>query len=206
MKKYLALDAGGTKVAAILYDEYYRIIRTAKSGSLRENTTSGDLIEKHISEIITALELTTSDRIEKISGVCEDSLIERIQSRCDVGELSMTGELQMGLYAANIFGDGLLALSGTGATLFGQYQGRRFGTGGYGASVSDEGSGYWTARQAFLAAIADNEERGPRTILTDLIAGHFGFDRGNLGSAIFSIYDQNRLSPIACVAKCAPLV
>ena len=148
MKKYLALDAGGTKVAAILYDEDFRIIKTAVSGSLRENTTSADLIEKHISEIIEALGLSSDDRIEIISGVCEGSLIERICNLCHVGKVAMTGEFDIGLSAANIFGDGLLALSGTGASLFGKYQGRNFSTGGYGASVSDEGSGYWTARQA----------------------------------------------------------
>lgn len=206
MEKYLALDAGGTKVAAILYDDNFHIIRTAVSGSLRENTTSGDLIEKHTSEIVAQLGLADGGNIERISGVCEGSLIDRIRSLCSVGELSMTGEFDIGLCAANIFGDGLLALSGTGATLFGKYQGRSFGTGGYGASVADEGSGYWTARQAFLAAIADDEERGPRTLLTDLISEHFGFNRSRLGSAIFAIYGQRQLSAVACVARCAPLV
>lgn len=206
MKKYLALDAGGTKVAAILYDEDFRIIKTAVSGSLRENTTSADLIEKHISEIIEALELSSDERIEIISGVCEGSLIERICSLCHVDKVAMTGEFDIGLSAANIFGDGLLALSGTGASLFGKYKGRNFGTGGYGASVSDEGSGYWTARQAFLAAIADDEERGPKTVLTDFISEHFGFDRNKLGAAIFTIYGQKNLSAVACVARCAPLV
>jgi N-acetylglucosamine kinase-like BadF-type ATPase len=206
MKKYLALDAGGTKVAAILYNENFHIIRTAVSGSLRENTTSGDLIEKHISEIIAQLGLTGGDYIVRISGVCEGSLIDGIRSFCTVGELNMTGEFDIGLCAANIFGDGLLALSGTGATLFGKYQDKCFATGGYGASVSDEGSGYWTARQAFLAAIADDEKRGPKTVLTDLISEHFGFNRSKLGAAIFTIYGQKNLSAVACVARCAPLV
>ena len=206
MKRYLALDAGGTKVAAVLYGEDFRQISTVVSGSLRENTTSRELIEKHIGQIMEGLGLDGGD-IEEISGTCEGSLIERIKSVCRVKSVRMMGELELGLCAAGIFGDGMLSLSGTGATLFYKYNGRSDGTGGYGASVSDEGSGYWIAKNAFLAAIRDDEERGPRTVLTDMIPQHMGFkDRTQLRAAIFSIYGHKHHSPVACVARCTPLV
>ena len=149
MKRYLALDAGGTKVAALLYDGDFNQIASAVSGSLRENTTSKDLIEKHIDQIITGLGLDGGE-IEEIGGTCEGSLVERIKTICSVKKVAMSGELDLGLSAAGIFGDGMLALSGTGATLFYKYKGKSDGTGGYGASVSDEGSGYWIARNASL--------------------------------------------------------
>ena len=206
MKRYLALDAGGTKVAALLYDGDFNQIASAVSGSLRENTTSKDLIEKHIDKIITGLGLDGGE-IEEIGGTCEGSLVERIKTICAVKKVAMSGELDLGLSAAGIFGDGMLALSGTGATLFYKYKGKSDGTGGYGASVSDEGSGYWIARNAFLAAIRDDEERGPRTALTDMIPEQMGFSgRSELRKAIFSIYGHKHHSPVACVAQCAPLV
>lgn len=206
MKRYLAIDAGGTKVAAVLYDEEFRQKASVISGSLRENTTSRDLIEKHIDQVIAGLGLD-GGAIEEISGTCEGSLIERIKTICEVKSVRMMGELELGLCAAGIFGDGMLSLSGTGATLFYKYNGKSDGTGGYGASVSDEGSGYWIARNAFIAAIRDDEERGPKTVLTDMIPQHLGFkDRSELRTAIFSIYGHKHHSPVACVARCTPLV
>ena len=206
MKYYLALDSGGTKTAAALYGGDLERIRVCTGGSLRGNTTSAELVEKHVSEITAALGVQGLT-IEEIGGTCEGVLIERLRSVCEVRRTAMSGELDLGLSAAGIFGDGLLALCGTGATLFGRVGGRSFGTGGYGAAVADEGSGYWVGREAFLAAIRDREDRGPHTALTDAIAKHLGFPgKETLPRAIFSIYGRHDRSPAASVASCAPLV
>ena len=206
MKRYLALDAGGSKIAAILYDDGFEQIGAVVSGSLRENTTSRELIEKHIGQVIEGLGLDGVE-IEKICGICEKSLIERIRNTCKVKSVQIMKELELGLSAAGIFDDGMLALAGTGASLFCQYGGEALRVGSYGAPVADEGSGYWIGRNAFIAAIRDDEERGPRTILTDLIPRHLGFKgREDLGRSIFSIYGNPDHSPVACVAQCAPLV
>jgi N-acetylglucosamine kinase-like BadF-type ATPase len=114
--------------------------------------------------------------------------------------------MELGMNAAELFGDGILSLSGTGATMFARYNGRHFGTGGYGAAVSDAGSGYWIGRAAFNAAIEDDEGRGVRTILTDLLAEKLGGTRANFGHAIFAIYGKTDISPTAYVASCTPLV
>ncbi len=206
MKYYLALDSGGTKTAAALYGENLERVRVCVGGSLRGNTTSAELVEKHISELVEALGVRGLT-IEEIGGTCEGALIERLCSVCDVRRVAMSGELDLGLSAAGIFGDGLLALCGTGATLFGRVGDRTFGTGGYGAAVADEGSGYWVGREAFLAAIRDREGRGPHTALTDAVANRLGYPgRDALPRAIFSIYGRNDRSPAASVASCAPLV
>ena len=206
MKRYLALDAGGTKVAAVLYNDDFEQIGAVVSGSLRENTTSRELVEKHIGQIIDGLGLDGGE-IEEIRGICEKSLIERIKSICHVKSHAIAKVLELGLSAAGIFGDGLLALSGTGASLLCRYRGEFLRTGSYGAPVADEGSGYWIGRSAFIAAIRDDEERGPRTLVTDLIPRHLGFKgREELDQSIFSIYGNANNSPVACVAKCAPLV
>jgi N-acetylglucosamine kinase-like BadF-type ATPase len=206
MKRYLALDAGGTKVAAVLYNDDFEQIGAVVSGSLRENTTSRELVEKHIGQLIEGLGLDGGE-IEEVCGICEKSLIERIKTICHVKNYKIAKELELGLSAAGIFGDGMLALSGTGASLFCRFHGEFLRTGSYGAPVADEGSGYWIGRNAFLAAIRDDEERGPRTLLTDLIPRHLGFKgREELGSSIFSIYGNANHSPVACVARCAPIV
>jgi nitroreductase len=60
--------------------------------------------------------------------------------------------------------------------------------------------------EAMNAAIAADNDYGPPTLLKKLIAQHFGYPEDDLHNAIFSIYDNTDLSPVAQVASCAPLV
>lgn len=206
MKYHLSIDSGGTKVAAILYDENLRRVKVCVTGSVRGNTTSAELVKKHTDEIINGLELN-GKTVETIGGTFENSLYDNIRNVCEIKRKSIFGELEMGLSAAGIFGDGLLALSGTGATVFAHKDGKKFSAGGYGAAVADEGSGYYIGRSAFIAAIRDVEGRGERTALSDLIPQTLGFDgRKQLREAIFSIYGKTDASPVASVAKTVPTV
>ena len=201
----IALDAGGTKVLALLYDDNFRMISTHRTGSLRSNTTPHDMVARNIESLISEMNIA-GKTVGCITGIPDGGLVGRIREVCNVENTATCGEMQLGLHAAELFGDGILALSGTGATMFASWEGRHFATGGYGAAVSDAGSGYWIGRAAFNAAIEDDEGRGPRTMLTDLLAEKLGGSRDNFGAAIFTIYGQNLVSPTAYVASCAPLV
>ena len=196
-KYYLALDAGGSKVMGILYNEDFCPVRSVKTGSIRPNTTPEDRIRRNIADIIRELELPGL-HLGRISGIVDCGLLhEEICKVCTVDEIKGCGEFAAGMWAAGIFGDGILALSGTGATLFARYNGEQYGTGGYGAAVSDEGSGYWVAREAFQAAILDDQERGERTMLTDLIAERFGLTRPDFHDAVFGVYGIPWATPTA---------
>ncbi len=206
MKYYLALDNGGTKTAAILYDEELNRISVCVGGSLRSNTNNASLVDLHLKELIQGLQLA-GKTVEEINGTYEASVIEKLGRVCTVKDAKVTGELDMGLAAAGIFGDGLLSLCGTGATSFARINGRKLFTGGYGAAVADEGSGYYIGRSAFIAAIRDREGRGEHTALTDKIPQKLGFSgREELQAAIFSIYSKPDISPVTHVAGFAPLV
>ncbi len=205
MKNYLAVDSGGSKVLAVLYDEDFRPVRACRVGSMRDNTTSAALIRHNVDTLIDTLGLAGM-RLDHVTGIVDGGLTERMKARGTIiMSASGCGELDAGLSAAGIFEDALMALSGTGATLFYRYNGRSDGLGGYGAAVSDEGSGYWMARNAFGAAIKASEGRGPKTLLEDLIAEQLGRP-GDLRGAIFHIYTRREMSPVACVASCAPVV
>ena len=206
MKYYLSLDSGGTKVAAVLYGEDLSRRSAAVCGSLRRNTTPAGLVKAHAMELVDKLGVRGM-RIEALYGTFEPYAAEELSKVCEIGEIKVTGELDMGLSAAGIFGDGILALCGTGSTVFARLKGNAYATGGYGAAVSDEGSGYWIGRQAFIAAIRDSEGRGPRTSLTDAIPEKLGFGgRDRLREAVFSIYRDDKRSPTASVASFTPTV
>ena len=204
MKYYLCLDSGGTKLAAVLYDENFRRRGVCVVGSVRPNTTGAELIKKHTDELIETLGIA-GKTIEEYAGTCEKSVIGAIENVCTVKGRGIFGELDMGLSAAGVFGDGILALCGTGATVFARVGERKFAAGGYGAAVADEGSGYYIGRQALIAAIRDSEGRGEHTALTKLLPEYLG-GAGDLRTAIFSIYGKTDISPAASVARCAPAV
>lgn len=203
---HLAIDNGGTKAAALLYDADFHLLASAKSGSLRANSTPAALVEAHFVDLITKLGLKNGEKIADVSGAFEKAIEDRFAARFSVDKFEHYGELVLGLAAAELFGDGLLALSGTGATMYGRIGERRLMSGGYGSAVADEGSGYWISREAMIAAIRDYEGRGTATRLTEVIASHFGgFPRERLREAIFSLYYSDK-SPVAQVASLVPEV
>lgn len=206
MKYYLALDNGGSKTAAILYDENLDRAGVCVGGSLRSNTNNASLVDMNLRGIVKELRLEGLT-VEEVNGTYEPPVIEKLKKVCEIKNAAVSGELDMGLSAAGIFGDGLLALCGTGATSFARINGKKLFTGGYGASVADEGSGYYIGRSAFISAIRDREGRGEATALTDLIPQKLGFaGRDELQRAIFSIYAKPDASPVTQVAGFAPLV
>ena len=202
----LALDCGGTKVAGILYDENLRRVAVCVTGSVRANTTPPELIRRHTQALIDGLGLAGLE-IGEVTGACDGTLLDGLERVCRIGRREITGELELGLAAAGMFGDGILALAGTGATVFARAGGESFVAGGYGAAVADEGSGYDIGRAGLIAAIRYAEKRGPATALADLLPRRFGFaGAGELRRAVFSIYGKTDRSPAAAVADCCAAV
>lgn len=206
MANHLAIDSGGTKVLGILYDENFVPKAISRVGSFRTNTTSPELVRHNMERMQKELGLLPGTVIDSVSGTIYAEFIKFLQRTCEIRQVNSFGELEAGLHAACIFGEGMMTLSGTGSNVGAYYQGQILFAGGYGAAVSDAGSGYWLARDAMNAAIADDSGYGDPTMLTGLIAAHFGFPRERFHDAVFSIYDNTDFSPVAQVASCAPLV
>lgn len=200
----IAVDSGGTKVLALLYDENFNLLKTVRVGSMRTNTTSNELIEKNLDELEQGLFGDSSPEIGCLSGALTKVLVDRLSKKYRINKILNLNELILGMNAAFIFGDGLMSLSGTGATTFARIGGKPYYLGGYGAAVSDEGSGYWKGRIAFDAAIKSFEGRGRKTLLEKLLCNKLG--NNNLRDAVMSIYSQPGISPVAFVASCSPLV
>ena len=205
MSLNLAVDSGGTKVRAVLYDEFFNPIKSCEVGSMRPHSTSAPLIEKHIAELIDNLKIENK-RISTLVGIYEDSLYDSLRNVTTVENAILIEEDKLGFFSAEIPGDGYLVIAGTGSTCFCNLRGEVKRAGGYGSLISDEGSGYWIAREAFLAAIKDEEGRGKKTLLRELIAKKRGTEIEEFPSAVLSIYDQENINPITYIASFAPLV
>ena len=206
MKKNIAVDSGGTKFAAILYDENLSPIKIARVGSMRPTTVDPQLINYQMDRLLELLELEKGEEIERASGaLCGSSVFsKRLAEHCKVLSTDYCGEQTLGWYAAGLFEEGLLSLSGTGSATFVSYKGKSDCIGGYGAQISDEGSGYWMARLACEHAIRDYEGRGPKTLMTQLITEHFGGT--NLHTALYKIYSMPNTAPTTALASCSVAV
>ncbi len=205
MSLNLAVDSGGTKVRAVLYDEFFNPIKACEVGSMRPNSTSAPLIEKHIAELIDNLKLEKKP-ISTLIGIYEDSLYDSLRSVTTVENAILIEEDKLGLFSAGIFGDGYLAIAGTGSTFFCSLNGKVKRAGGYGSLIADEGSGYWIAREAFGAAIQDEEGRAEKTLLRELIAEKQGKRIEEFPLAVLSVYEQEDINLITYIASFAPLV
>ena len=205
MSLNLAVDSGGTKVRAVLYDEFFNPIKECVVGSMRPESTSAPLVEKHIRELVDKLEIK-GKTISTLVGIYEDALYDELCRVTTVENAILIEEDKLGFLSAGIFSDGYLAIAGTGSTLFCSLNGEVKRAGGYGSLIADEGSGYWIAREAFIAAIQDEEGRGKKTRLRELIAQKLGKTIEDFPSAVLSIYDQMDINPITYIASFAPLV
>ena len=208
MKTYLAFDSGGTKLAAITFDEEFRKTGACVSGSIRANTTPAPERQANMAAVIKKLALEGRE-IEVAGGHVEKEFIDEIRKIAGVRKVRTVGEADVALAAAGVFGDGILTIAGTGSTAFTRLSGRLFSLGGYGNLVSDEGSGYWIGRKALTAAIHDFEGRGPSTALTELIAREISGNktgREKFRDAVFMMYGEGRRSPASTVAGLTLLV
>lgn len=209
MKYHLAVDSGGTKVHLLLIDASYRPVAAFRVGSLRQNTTSADMIERNLAELIAGLRAHGTDAIGTLCGVYKTLLQEKISALFSIDRLLPLSEADLGLGAAGIPPDhpGTLLLSGTGSGVYTRLSPEHtIFTGGYGAAVSDAGSGYDIGRRAFAAAEADYDGFGTPTRLTRLICETLGYE--DFTRAVFSgVYGSgNPRSPTATVADAARLV
>ena len=202
---HLVMDFGGTKVAAILYDEQFRLISAHRVGSFRQFATADDLIDQHMEQLFGELQLH-GKTLHRISGMVDRRFNEKLGRVCKIEKVVPHNEFELCLYAAEIFGDGALALAGTGSHARLQIGDTSYGYGGYGALISDEGGGYWIGREALNAAILQDQRRGPATVLTDKILAAVGKDGDTLDTALFRFYQDKNRSPSSRIADCCRLV
>ncbi|MBQ7445971.1 MAG: hypothetical protein IJS71_08585 [Clostridia bacterium] len=204
---YVAIDNGGTKALGVRFGDDFIPVSKVKTGSLRGNTNPKETVEKRIDEIVNGLGFVPGDVIESVTGTFPRSLVERMKKTLTVREERYLMEVEPGLAAAELFGDALLAICGTGVSVFSYYKGKTLIFGGYGSLVADEGSGYWIAREALGACIRDYEGRGPATLLTEAVAEKLGSARGmDFRDAVFSIYKRNLPSLVTEIASITPVV
>ena len=207
MKYYIAFDGGGSKLAAILFDENLVPISSAVGGSMNTHSTDPNHARNNAAACCRQLlEGTGVDEIECVYGVFYKFVAEELAKIVKVNRTDdQGGEGLLSLLAALVFGDSVTALSGTGSVIFYNCKNGPGGeAGGFGSIIHDEGSGYYMGRLAFAEAIKDYEKRGPHTLISDCICKKL--DARDIGDCGHKIHSHPTKSPAAAVASIAPCV
>ncbi len=197
----LGVDGGGSRTRCVIASLSGHILARGSGGPSNPLTAGFDgaaeAIQAAVEEasrrcginsfIASVMGLAGTERASTI-----DSLVARL-TLLDLGDLRIIGDAQIALAGATGCRPGAVVISGTGSIAYGENDaGETARAGGWGGRRGDEGSGYDIGHRALVAALRDNDGRGPATLLTEKIRGSLGLGgldelvdltyRGNMGS------------------------
>lgn len=210
MNYYLSLDAGGSKCAALIFDDELRLCTAAQTGGVNTTQNKPENSRRNMEECIDSLIAQCgAQRIARayLSLVGPLAVLrEVISARLNVDEWIVMSEPVAGLWAGLMQPEGIYALAGTGSDMFWitseAPDGRRMTVGAWGPILGDQGSGTWIGQTALRAAIAAREGWGEDTMLFPLVKERWGFERDfDLVSVV-----HGAPAPFAKVAQATRLV
>jgi N-acetylglucosamine kinase-like BadF-type ATPase len=179
----LGIDGGATKTLAAVLDLDGDAVHVAEGGPSNEDAVgSAAAVEVLLGVAGEALEragIGERDLGAAVLAVAGTDTAAIARQVCSArGEEWIVVNDVVGAWAAATGArPGVGAISGTGSNVFGVGPGgRTWRVGGWGHLLGDEGSGYWLGVGSIHAALADRDESGPPTALTDAVARFFDVD------------------------------
>lgn len=183
MRYVLGIDGGGSKTACLAADETGKLLGYGWGGPVNTNYVHHDRVLESMSQAInTALEAASLDA-EQIKTVCLSAPIappalEEATRLCHLSRVIRAAEGETPRWAARFWMDefvGVTVDAGTGSLARGWTRdGKEAGAGAWGATLGDEGSGYWISMQAMIAILQAHDGRTKPTLLTDAVLEHLG--------------------------------
>ncbi|MCI8518525.1 MAG: hypothetical protein HFG75_16930 [Hungatella sp.] len=193
MRYFIALDTGGTKSDAVLFDETGHIL-------FQSRTKGGTPMEIGLEAVCRNTETVLSFLSGKLPNGCiptaiycsiagdrmfEEQLYPRMKPHveaehfrvADDGECIITGTL------GRVDGGGMVC--GTGASLYIRYGDTGRHIGGWGYLIDSGGSGYTMGRAALHAVMREADGRGEKTMLTELIGARMGVEPSRNIQAVY---------------------
>lgn len=183
MRYVLGADGGGSKIACLVAEKTGRLLGYGLGGPVNTNyVVRRQAVASMSYAIQTALE-GAGLRGQQIEILClsapmaPDAVAEAAKS-CGIGPVTRAAEGQTPRWAARYWTDmriGITVDAGTGSMARGWARdGREAGSGGWGSTLGDEGSGHWISMQAMVAVLQAHDGRIAETMLTAPVLRHFG--------------------------------
>ncbi len=204
---YLAMDGGGTKLVGLLFDDAYRLVKSARAEGTHLSVYPIEAVRAHITACYEQLfdSLPRPLFVERLYTICGDSRLyaDLLPEGVILGSVHHLNEAVSALYAGSCRRSGFVALSGTGSDVFCIRDDQLFDVvGGWGAILGDEGSGVWMARHAMQAAIRAEQGWGQPTCFGEMVKETYHLP--HLWDYVAYLYDTS--SPFRRLGELLPLV
>jgi len=184
--RVLGIDGGGTGSRACLTDGKGQCLQREVGGAAlvrpgAEGDTVhvlADLVSRTMDGAGTARPL---DRIVAgLAGVGREGtrldMERRLMATGLARQVRVLTDVEVAFHDAFGSGPGILLIAGTGSVAMARLpSGGIARTGGWGALVGDEGSGWWLGIAGLRAALRGRDGRGPRTILSETLPASMGY-------------------------------
>ena len=198
-KYFLGIDGGGTKTHAVITDSECRIVGEGYGGAANPLRIGLEEAVLHIEQAAADACAQAGIELGNIDSACaaiaginhpihyhtmKDALDEALQ----VGGLELVTDARAALEGALDGKAGVVVIAGTGSIAIGlSPDGRTARAGGFGPTLSDEGSGYYIAQRALKAVISSFDGRSPRTMLAERVCNRLGVaDPSDLPGVIYN--------------------
>jgi N-acetylglucosamine kinase-like BadF-type ATPase len=210
-KYFLGIDGGGTKTHAVITDSEFRIVGEGFGGAANPLRIGLEEAVLHIEQAVADACAQAGVDLGNIESACaaiaginhpihyhtmKDALDEALQ----VGGLELVTDARAALEGALDGKAGVVVIAGTGSIAIGvNNDGRTARAGGFGPTLSDEGSGYYIAQRALKAVVSSFDGRSPRTSLVERVCDRLGVaDPSDLPAVIYNS-DSERvdIAPLA---------
>lgn len=213
MALFVAIDCGGTKTRCWIADET-RVLAKAECGTVKLMVVGAAVATQRMEELVRGAARDADVKLNEITRTCvglagfgSANVYEWGKATLGAlvsGELVLVGDETVAFEAAFRGGPGVFLIAGTGAIISARCSdGSRFGAGGFGPVLGDEGSGAWIGWEGVRAGFRARD-RGEATILLDAVQQFWGLN--SLAELIAKGNDRERanFAELAeVVAQCA---
>ena len=182
MRYFIAIDSGGTKTDAVLFDETGHIVKRSLTHGCNSMDIGLENTKAHLLSVVQELmaSVPAGERLSALySGVAATdyydgemgkyvhSFFPDIPMRFEDDAVNLISGTLGHINACAIVG-------GTGSSLYARIDGKIYHLGGWGYLIDTGGSGYAIGRDAFYECFRYCDGRGPKTLIYDYIAGQMG--------------------------------
>jgi N-acetylglucosamine kinase-like BadF-type ATPase len=179
----LGVDGGGSKVGCLAADESGRLLGYGRGGPVNTNYVPRNeavaSLGQALRECLAGAGLA-GDQVEAlcISAPMEPAAVDAVMRQLGIRHLVRAAEGETPRWATCFWIPGHVGVTvdaGTGSMARGwSRDGRQAGAGGWGATLGDEGSGFWIGLRAMAAVLQAHDGRLPPTKLSAAVLDHFG--------------------------------
>lgn len=180
-KYFLGIDGGGTKTHAVVTDSSHRVIGEGIGGAANPLRAGLEEAIAHIGQAVADACAQAGIELRDLDSACaaiaginhpihyhtmKDALDEALQ----IAGLELVTDARAALEGALDGKPGVVVIAGTGSIAIGiNESGTQARAGGFGPTLSDEGSGYDIAQRALRAVVSSFDGRSPATTLVGRI-------------------------------------